>query len=347
MQTKDFYFDLPQELIAQTPVERRGDENLLLLDRESGEFEDKKITDFPSLLPENCVLVVNNSKVRKARVFGETEFGGNVEFLFLEENPDYTWNCMVSKSKKQGIGRVYSFKDKDGNVVEKGTLVKANEDGTKCISFDHEIDETFFAKLGHVPLPPYIKREDNFSDESRYQTVYAKREGSVAAPTAGLHFTPQILDEIKKKNIEILEVTLHVGAGTFLPVRSENIEDHHMHFEKYEISNEVADKLNYAKKSGKQIVAVGTTSVRTLESAANDDGSLKAGIGRTGIFIYPGYRFKVVDSLLTNFHTPESTLLMLVSALAGKEHIMAAYNHAIEKKYHFFSYGDAMFIRKK
>ncbi len=346
MQTKDFYFDLPQELIAQTPAERRGDENLLLLDRESGKFEDKKITDFPALLPDDCILVVNNSKVRKARVFGETEFGGSVEFLFLEENLDYTWNCMLTKSKKQSVGRVYSFKDKDGNIVEKGTLVKSNDDGTKCIAFDHEIGEDFFSKLGHVPLPPYIKREDNFSDESRYQTVYAKKEGSVAAPTAGLHFTPQILEDIKKRGIEILEVTLHVGAGTFLPVRTDNIEDHHMHFERYEISEEVARKLNEAKKSGKQIVAVGTTSVRTLESAANEDGSVKSGIGRTDIFIYPGYRFKTVDSLLTNFHTPESTLLMLVSALAGKEHIMAAYQHAIEKRYHFFSYGDAMFIRK-
>lgn len=346
MQTKDFYFDLPPQLIAQEPVEHRGDEKLLLLNRFSGEYEDKLISDFPSLLPKNSILVVNNSKVRKARVFGETEHGGLVEFLFLEENADNTWNCMVTKAKKQTVGRIYQFKDVEGNVIEEGTLIKTNEDGTKCISFNKVIDESFFSKIGHVPLPPYIKREDKFSDESRYQTVYAKKEGSVAAPTAGLHFTPAILEAIKQRNIEIVEVTLHVGAGTFLPVRSENLEDHHMHFERYEVSKEVADKLNLAKKEHKQIVAVGTTSVRTLESATNAEGVLQAGIGRTGIFIYPGYKFKFVDSLLTNFHTPESTLLMLVSAFSTKENIMKAYHHAIEEKYHFFSYGDAMFIRK-
>jgi S-adenosylmethionine:tRNA ribosyltransferase-isomerase len=346
MQTKDFYFDLPPELIAQEPVERRGDEKLLLLDRESGEFKDMKMSDFPSLLAPSSILVVNNSRVRKARCFGTTEHGGSVEFLFLDENPDYTWNCMVTKAKKQTPGRIYTFFDKDGLEVEKATIVENNADGTKKVSFDKEIGEDFFSRVGHVPLPPYIKREDKFSDETRYQTVYAKKEGSVAAPTAGLHFTKEILEEIKSRGIEILEVTLHVGAGTFLPVRSENIEDHHMHFERYEVSEEVADKLNRAKKDGKQIVAVGTTSVRTLESATGEDGLLKSGIGRTGIFIYPGYKFRFVDSLLTNFHTPESTLLMLVSALAGKDHIFAAYHHAVEERYRFFSYGDAMFIRK-
>ena len=344
MLTKDYYFDLPQKLIAQEPTERRGEERLLLLDRKSGAFEDHFMKEFPSLLPENSVLVVNNSKVRKARVFGETENGGIVEFLFLEERDDHSWNAMVTKSKKQKVGRKYTFKDKDGNVREEGTITAINEDGTRVVAFSSPLDEEFFSLCGHVPLPPYIKREDKFSDENRYQTIYAKSEGSVASPTAGLHVTKEIMDEIKAKGVEIFEVTLHVGAGTFLPVRSENLEDHHMHTERYSITKECADALNRAKREGKQIIAVGTTSVRTLESATGDDGILKSGSGRTNIFIYPGYHFKLVDSLLTNFHTPESTLLMLVSAFAGKEHIMNAYKHAVEEEYRFFSYGDAMFI---
>lgn len=345
MRTKDFYFDLPLELIAQTPSEKRGEDKLLLLDKVTGEIEDRMISDFPRLLNPDSILVLNNSKVRKARIYGVTENGGIVEFLFLEENMDNTWNCMVSKSKKQHIGRVYSFFDSNNNLVSKGKLVKENEDGTKCISFDTLLSEDFFNTLGHVPLPPYIKREDDFMDETRYQTIYAKKSGSVAAPTAGLHFTPEHLAVIKERGIEICEVTLHVGAGTFLPVRSEMISEHHMHYERYEISKEVAEKLNAAKNMGKKIVCVGTTSVRTLESATGEDGILKSGIGRTNIFIYPGYRFKFVDSLLTNFHTPESTLLMLVSALSSKENIFSAYNHAIREGYRFFSYGDAMFIR--
>ena len=346
MLTKDFYFDLPEELIAQFPTERRGDERLLVLSRDTGCYTDRMMRDFPSLLSANSVLVVNNSKVRKARVFAESENGGTVEFLFLSENPDLSWNVMAKRAKKQKIGKRYLFSSGDKSLSFFATLTGENEDGTKVLTFDKAIDENFFLKLGHVPLPPYIKREDLFSDENRYQTIYAKKEGSVASPTAGLHFTPEILSEIKEKGIEIYEVTLHVGSGTFLPVRTENIENHHMHTESYEISESVASSLNRAKKEGKKIVAVGTTSMRTLESASDADGLLKAGINKTDIFIYPGYRFRFVDELLTNFHTPESTLLMLVSAFSRREYIMNAYEHAIKEKYRFFSYGDAMFIRK-
>ena len=344
MLTRDYYFDLPQELIAQEPVARRGDERLLVLDRKTGEYRDMMMRDFPSLIDPSSVLVVNNSRVRKARVYASTESGGRVEFLFLEENEDHSWNAMVTKSRKQKPGRTYTFFDRDGALYCRARIVDENGDGTKRVAFDGVLDEDFFQCCGHVPLPPYIKREDTFADESRYQTVYASQEGSVASPTAGLHFTPAILDEIRAKGVEILEVTLHVGAGTFLPVRSENIEDHHMHYERYTVTDSVASSLNAAKAAGKSIVAVGTTSVRTLESATGEDGLVRAGTARTNIFIHPPYRFRTVDRLLTNFHTPESTLLMLVSALAGREHIIAAYEHAIARHYRFFSYGDAMFI---
>lgn len=346
MLTRDFYFDLPEELIAQEPSERRGDDRLLLLERNTGKYYDHMMKDFPSLLSENSILVVNNSKVRKARVYGHSsQTDGIVEFLFLGENADGSWNAIVSKAKRQKTGKEYIFPTPDGREYVRGSILRENEDGTRDVVFSHPIDEDFFLTCGHVPLPPYIKREDNFSDESRYQTVYAKNEGSVACPTAGLHFTPAILDEIKARGIEIVEVTLHVGAGTFLPVRTDNIENHHMHTESYEIPTDAAEKLNEAKKSGKEIVAVGTTSTRTLESAADENGVLTKLKGRTDIFIYPGYKFRFIDSLLTNFHTPESTLVMLVSALAGRENIMNAYKHAVDERYRFFSYGDAMFIK--
>ena len=344
MLTRDYYFDLPESLIAQVPVEHRGDEKLMYLNKRSGEYKDLTMKDIVSLIDSNCVMVVNNSKVRKARCYGISDTGARVEFLFLEENEDHTWTAMTSKARKQKKGKSYSFFDRDGNLVRKAVITGENEDGTRSVDFGGILSEDFFSLCGHVPLPPYIKREDTFSDESRYQTVYASQEGSVAAPTAGLHFTKEILDEIKARGVKILEVTLHVGAGTFLPVRSDNIEDHHMHYERYTISEETAARFNEARRSGKKIVAVGTTSVRTLESASDENGFIKAGTQRTNIFIYPGYRFKAVDSLLTNFHTPESTLLMLVSALAGKENIFNAYHHAVEKGYRFFSYGDAMFI---
>ena len=345
MLTRDYFFDLPEDLIAQVPTERRGDERLLLLDKTSGRYEDMMMKDFPSLISSDCVMVVNNSRVRKARCYGVTESGGQVEFLFLEELEDHSWLAMVSKAKRQKPGRKYFFHDRNGVLVEEATIVEALDDGTRRVVFSHELDEDFFTRCGHVPLPPYIKREDDFGDETRYQTIYASREGSVASPTAGLHFTRDLMDQVRAKGVEILEVTLHVGAGTFLPVRSENIEAHHMHYERYTVDDEVASRLNKAKSEGRRIVAVGTTSVRTLESATGEDGLVKAGTGRTNIFIYPGYRFRTVDSLLTNFHTPESTLLMLVSALAGKDNIMRAYEHAIRERYRFYSYGDAMFIR--
>ena len=343
--TKDFYFDLPEELIAQKPSERRGEDRLLVLDKNNGEYFDSMISSFPGLLDKNSVLVMNNSKVRKARCYGVADTGGVVEFLFLGMNADLSWNAMVTKSKKQKVGKHFVFKTLDGVEYVDAEIIRENEDNTRDVMFSRAITEEFFSLCGHVPLPPYIKREDDFSDESRYQTVYAKVSGSVAAPTAGLHFTPEILKHIESLGIPRYEVTLHVGAGTFLPVRSENIENHHMHTESYEISQEVADALNKAKREGKKIVAVGTTSIRTLESAANDSGELVNLSGKTDIFIHPGYKFKFVDNLLTNFHTPESTLLMLVSALAGKDNIFNAYHHAIEEKYHFFSYGDAMFIK--
>ncbi len=346
METRDFYFDLPQELIAQEPSEKRGEDRLLLLDKNTGIYEDHMIKDFPSLLRENSILVVNNSKVRKARIYAKSrDTDGVVEFLFLGENPDGSWNAIVSKARRQRVGKEYIFSTLDGKEYTYGRIVKENNDGTRDVVFSSPISEDFFLSCGHVPLPPYIKREDNFSDESRYQTIYAKNEGSVACPTAGLHFTPEILDEIKERGIEIVEVTLHVGAGTFLPVRTDRIEEHHMHTESYEIPPGAAEKLNKAKKEGKEIVAVGTTSTRTLESAADENGNLVSLKGKTDIFIYPGYKFRFIDSLLTNFHTPESTLVMLVSALAGKDNIMRAYSHAVEERYRFFSYGDAMFIR--
>ena len=346
MLTKDFYFDLPDSLIAQEPSEKRGEDRLLVLDKNTGEYKDMMMSDFPSLLPENSVLVVNNSKVRKARTYAESvETGGVVEFLFLGKNSNGSWKAMGTKSKRQKKGKRFVWKDSEGKAYVYAVIEKENDDGTRDVRFDSDIDESFFQTLGHVPLPPYIKREDNWKDENRYQTIYAKKEGSVAAPTAGLHFTPEIMEKIKERGIKIYEVTLHVGAGTFLPVRSEEIENHHMHTESYEISPETAEELNKAKREGKTIVAVGTTSIRTLESASDENGVLTSLKGDTSIFIYPGYKFKFVDNLLTNFHTPESTLLMLVSALAGKDHILTSYRHAVEEKYRFFSYGDAMFIK--
>ncbi|MFA6845076.1 MAG: tRNA preQ1(34) S-adenosylmethionine ribosyltransferase-isomerase QueA [Sphaerochaetaceae bacterium] len=345
MLTKEFCFDLPQELIAQTPAERRGDDKLLVLDRKTGEYKDAMMRDFVSFLEPGSLLVVNDSKVRKARVYGQSESGGMVEFLFLEENLDHSWQAMVTKTKKQHLHKHYTFSSSTTDLVYHAEIVKENEDGTRTVSFDRPVDETFFLKLGHVPLPPYIKREDDFADENRYQTVYAKNEGSVAAPTAGLHFTNEILQQVRDKGCAITHITLHVGPGTFLPVRSESLEDHHMHFERYEVSEDTAALINRTKKEGRKIVATGTTSVRTLESAYDSmTGLVRSGWDRTNLFIKPGFTWHVVDQLLTNFHTPESTLLVLVSSFATKEHILNAYRHAVEEKYHFFSYGDAMFI---
>ena len=340
MRTKDFYFDLPEELIAQYPTDRRGRSRLMVLDRESGEVTHSSIDHIVDFIPEDALMIVNDSKVRKARVFAQTEFSGQVEFLFLEQHDELTWEVMVTKSKRQKKGRVYTFAD--------GTkaLMVDDLDGTRIIRTDRPIDESFFENLGHIPLPPYIKREDEFSDSSRYQTVYAEKIGSVAAPTAGLHFTDELLDALREKGVRIETVTLHVGLGTFLPIRTDEIEHHSMHSETYDISEETAQLINAYKHAGKPVIAVGTTSVRTLESAYDEKvGGVVPGRCSTDIFITPGYEFKVVEGLVTNFHTPESTLLILVSALAGREHIFGAYEEAIRERYRFYSYGDAMFIR--
>ena len=351
MKISEFTFDLPQELIAQTPAQRRGDDRLLVIDRKTGEYQDMQMSDFPSLIEPGSVIVVNDTKVRKARVFGISETGGKVEFLFTGALGPDRWQAMVSKSKKQRPGKGYDFLDKDGNLYCKAVIetdVQDSDSGSslKVVKFDRPVDEDFFQKCGHVPLPPYIKREDDFNDENRYQTIFANECGSMASPTAGLHFTPELVSQLEKKGVEVLHITLHVGMGTFLPVRTENLEDHVMHTESYQVSEEVADKINRAKAEGRKIVAIGTTSVRTLESAVDrESGLLLAKSSSTNLFIKPGFEFKIVDEMLTNFHTPESTLLVLVSAFAGKDHILAAYRHAVEKRYHFFSYGDATFLR--
>lgn len=351
MKISEFTFELPPELIAQTPAQRRGDDRMLVIDRKTGEYQDSMFKDFPSFVEPNSVVVVNDTKVRKARVFGIAPTGGKVEFLFTGAVGPNMWQAMVSKSKKQVPGKSYQFFDKDGNLYCQGTIdsnVDDNDSGSslKIIKFDRDVDEDFFLKCGHVPLPPYIKREDDFNDESRYQTIYARECGSMAAPTAGLHFTEETLKQLKDKNVDVLHVTLQVGMGTFLPVRTENLEDHVMHTEAYHVEKEVADAINKAKKEGRKIVAIGTTSVRTLESAVDrKTGLVQSGSGDTNLFIKPGFEFAVVDQMVTNFHTPESTLLVLVSAFAGKDHILNAYKHAVEEKYHFFSYGDATFLK--
>ena len=346
MNTSDFDFDLPEELIAQHPSGVRGQDKLMLLGRNNGDVQHFMMDNLPELIQPGTLMVFNNSRVRRARVYGIKETTGReTEFMFLNtiDKDCLIWNTMVKNAKKQKPGMHYKFPD--GTIAQ--IVEHEGNAGTefRALKFDFPIDENWFEKNGHIPLPPYIKREDNWKDETRYQTVYAKKEVSVAAPTAGLHFTPEILERIKNRGIEIYEVTLHVGAGTFLPVRSEEIENHHMHTESYEIPVDTARKLNQAKQQGKTIIAVGTTSIRTLESASDEKGVLSSLKGDTSIFIYPGYKFKFVDNLLTNFHTPESTLLMLVSALEGKDHIMNAYEHAVKERYRFFSYGDAMFIK--
>lgn len=340
MKTTDFYFDLPEELIAQYPSAMRADDRLLTINKLTGEYSDKKFTDFPSLLNKGDVLVLNDTRVRKARVFAQNENGGKVECLFLY--PKYNaevWDVITNRLKRRHIGEVLTFRH------TKAVIETIREDGICSVKFDSPIDESFFEKEGHVPLPPYIKREDEFSDEARYQTVYSKNLGSCASPTSGLHFTRNILDEIQNKGVIITYVTLHVGMGTFMPLRETNIEDHKMHSERFNISEETANIINTAKLENRTIVASGTTVVRTLESMWNRETSaLKSGSGETDIFIYPGFKFNVVDKLLTNFHTPESTLFALVCAFSSMDIAKNAYKHAVESKYRFFSYGDATFF---
>lgn len=340
MRTQDFYFDLPQKLIAQDPLEDRSSSRLLVLDRETGDITHKHFTDILHYLHAGDCLVLNDTKVIPARLIGEkVGTGANIEVLLLKRKENDIWETLVKPGKKMKPGAMVSF----GNGLLKGTVLDVVEEGNRLIQFEYEgIFEEVLDQLGQMPLPPYITHQ--LKDKNRYQTVYAKHSGSAAAPTAGLHFTKELLQQIRDMGVKIAHVTLHVGLGTFRPVKVENVLDHHMHSEFYQISEEDADLINTTKANGGRIISVGTTSTRTLESVADDDGHIRACSGWTDIFIYPGYRFKAIDGLITNFHLPESTLLMLVSALAGKEHIMAAYEEAVKEQYRFFSFGDAMFI---
>lgn len=343
MQTVDFNFDLPDSLIAQRPSGVRGNDRLMFLNKSNGNVEHHMMQDLVDLIAPGTLMIFNDSRVRRSRCYGiKTSSGREQEFMFLNPIGDgSSWNTMVKGAKKVKKGNEYKFSD--GSI---GVIPEVSEGSEfRTISFEKPLDESWFERNGHIPLPPYIRREDDDTDSERYQTVYAKETGSAAAPTAGLHFTEEILKKLADKGVELAWVTLHVGLGTFLPVREENIEDHKMHTEYYTVSQDTASKIAAAKKEGRPVLAVGTTSVRTLESAADENGNVIPGTRGTNIFMYPGYKFKVVDQMFTNFHTPESTLIMLVSAFAGKENIMNAYKIAVKEKYRFFSYGDAMLIK--
>ena len=340
LKKSDFYFDLPQELIAQDPLEDRSSSRLLVLDKNTGEISHHIFRDIIDYLHPGDCLVLNNTKVIPARLLGEREgTGGHVEVLLLKRKEADVWETLVKPGKKCKPGQRLTF----GDGLLKAEVLETVEEGNRLIRFEYEgIFEEVLDKLGEMPLPPYITHK--LKDKNRYQTVYAKYEGSAAAPTAGLHFTQELLQQIADKGIKIAYVTLHVGLGTFRPVKEENVLEHHMHSEYYQVTEEAANTINETKKNGGRVICVGTTSCRTVESAGTEDGTVKAGSGWTQIFIYPGYQFKVIDSLITNFHLPESTLVMLVSALAGREHVLAAYEEAVNEKYRFFSFGDAMFI---
>ena len=340
MKTSDFYYDLPQELIAQDPLEDRSASRLMVLDKKTGKIQHHIFKEIVNYLNPGDCLVINDTKVIPARLYGaKVGTDAKIEVLLLKRKENNIWETLVKPGKKAKIGTKISF----GEGLLIGEVVDIVEEGNRLIQFTYEgIFEEILDKLGQMPLPPYITHQ--LKDKNRYQTVYAKHDGSAAAPTAGLHFTPELLEEIRAKGVNIAHVTLHVGLGTFRPVKVEDVTQHHMHSEFYVVEEDQAALINETKKKGGNIISVGTTSLRTLESASTEDGILKAGSGWTDIFIYPGYRFKIVDRLITNFHLPESTLIMLVSALAGKEHIMAAYEEAVKDKYRFFSFGDAMFI---
>lgn len=340
MNVKDFDYDLPQELIAQDPLEDRASSRLLVLDKDTGKTEHKIFHDIIDYLNPGDALVINDTKVIPARLHGVKEdTGAHIEVLLLTRKKDDIWETLVRPGKKCKPGTVISF----GDGLLKGTVVDVIEDGNRLIQFQYEgIFEEILDQLGQMPLPPYITHQ--LKDKNRYQTVYAEHEGSAAAPTAGLHFTKELLQRIEDKGVKIVHVTLHVGLGTFRPVKVDTIEEHQMHSEFYIVSQEAADTVNAVRKAGGRIICVGTTSCRTLESAADENGILHAKSSWTSIFIYPGYKFKILDCLITNFHLPQSTLVMLVSALAGREHILNAYKEAIAERYRFFSFGDAMFI---
>jgi len=343
MHINNFDYYLPEELIAQYPADKRDASRLLVLNRVTGELEHRHFYNILEYLNPGDCLVLNNSKVIPARLYGIKEItGAKVEFLLTRRVRDDIWEAMVRPGKKLHTGDRVSFSE-DGSLA--ATILEHGEGGTRIVRFEYEGDfHDLLDRIGKIPLPPYIERESDEEDRKRYQTVYCKEEGSVAAPTAGLHFTEELLERALQKGVKTAYVTLHVGIGTFRPVKCENIEEHKMHFEEYEIDDKNAAIINETKKSGGRIISVGTTSTRTLESASSEDGTVSAGRGDTDIFIYPGYRFKIVDSLITNFHLPKSTLLMLVSALYNREVILEAYREAVEQKYRFFSYGDAMLI---
>ena len=352
MKTNEFDFYLPDELIAQEPPPQRGQSRLMTLDRKSGQRFNSAVTELPRLLcgekflspsGEKPLLVFNDTKVRKARLIGiNAKTGAQAEFLLLEKIND-EWKTMALRAKRRKKGSVYIFNNSSGEETARAEITN-EKDEFRFLRFYNPIDDDFLDKYGHIPLPPYIKRNDVPQDADRYQTIYAKETGSAAAPTAGLHFTSEILNDLKESGIESAFVTLHVGLGTFLPVRSENIEDHVMHEEHFTITDSNADLIEKAKADNRKIIAVGTTSLRSLESAALNEKVIKRGRQKTSIFIYPGYKFKIIDALFTNFHTPQSTLLMLVSAFAGKEFVLESYAEAVKEKYRFFSYGDAMLI---
>lgn len=341
MKRQDFYYDLPEELIAQDPLKDRSSSRLLVLDKESGAVSHHVFREITDYLEAGDCLVINDTKVIPARLIG-SKIGTNakIEILLLKRKENNVWETLVKPGKKAKIGTRISFGD--GLLV--GEVIDIVEEGNRLVQFTFDgIFEEILDQLGQMPLPPYITHQ--LEDKDRYNTVYAAHSGSAAAPTAGLHFTPELLEEIQKKGVDIARVTLHVGLGTFRPVKVDEITDHHMHSEFYQIGEEAVEKINRAKENGHRVICVGTTSCRTIESAADENGHMEAKSGWTEIFIYPGYRFKVLDCLITNFHLPESTLIMLVSALAGREHVLAAYEEAVKERYRFFSFGDAMLIR--
>ena len=340
MKLSDFNYDLPKELIAQDPLSNRESSRLMLLNKETGEIEHKIFSDIIDYLNPGDCLVINDTKVIPARLIG-TKIGtdAHIEVLLLKRRENDIWEVLVKPGKKARPGCKISF----GDGLLTGEIIDVVEEGNRLIKFTYDgIFEEILDRLGEMPLPPYITHK--LQDKNRYQTVYAKHEGSAAAPTAGLHFTPELLEQIEKKGVRLAYVTLHVGLGTFRPVKEENLKDHHMHSEFYQVTKEAADIINQTKEAGGRVICVGTTSCRTIESAAGADGKVEAGSDNTEIFIYPGYQFKVLDGLITNFHLPESTLIMLVSALAGREHVLHAYQTAVQNRYRFFSFGDAMII---
>ncbi|NGT88808.1 tRNA preQ1(34) S-adenosylmethionine ribosyltransferase-isomerase QueA [Clostridium perfringens] len=341
MKVSDFYFELPEELIAQYPLEKRDSSRLMVLDKKTGEIEHRKFHDILEYLNEGDTLVLNNTRVLPARLIGEKEeTGGKIEFLLLKRIEGDKWECLAKPGRKAKVGTVFTF----GEGKLKAIVREIGEEGNRIIEFKYDgIFEQVLDELGQMPLPPYI--HEKLEDKERYQTVYSKEKGSAAAPTAGLHFTEELLKEIKDKGVNIAYLTLHVGLGTFRPVKVDDVNNHVMHSEYYHLDKENAELINKTKESGKRVIAVGTTSSRTLETIGDEDGRVREQSGWTDIFIYPGYKFKIVDNLITNFHLPESTLIMLVSALAGQDNIMNAYNTAVKEKYRFFSFGDSMFIK--